>query len=149
MLSAWKSRRIVLREAGIRVESMMGPVKGRRDMDTAERGKTEVAEGRGSSPGRGGGLGARRRRQRRGRGDMVGRQEAGGGPCRERCRDGGIWGGGSSRGRRGARAIGDVEVNVELHIVWIKGEGHVHLGTGGVAIDEDDVDGLKVLEEGM
>jgi len=74
----------------------------------------------------------------------VGRRVLGRGPCRERSGDRSIWGRGGSRGRVGGRGV-VVEVHVEVHVVWVKGE----LGTGGVAVDKDDVDGLKVLEESV
>lgn len=78
------------------------------------------------------------------RGQVVGR-----GPCGERSGDRSVWGRGGSRGRGrvGGRTI--VEVDVEFHVVWVRSERDVELRTGGVAVDKDDVDGLKVLKKSV
>jgi len=71
------------------------------------------------------------------------------GPCRERGGDRSDRGRGGSRGRGrvGGRTI--VKIDIEYHIVWIRSERHVELRTGGVAVDKDDVDSLKVLKESV
>lgn len=77
-------------------------------------------------------------------GQVVGRR-----PCRERGGDRSVWGRGGSRGRGrvGGRTI--VKIDIEFHVVWIRSERHVELRTGGVAVDKDDVDSLKVLKESV
>jgi len=75
-------------------------------------------------------------------GQVLGRR-----PCRERGRNGSVWRCRGSRGRRRGRTV--VEVDIELHVIWVRGERHMKFGTGGVTVDKDDVDGLKVLKKSV